>query len=128
VARYIERESRFYREWAIAYPPTPASTRLIARALRRAGELAQGLAGSTIVRIDMRTRGGRTMIVTTEAERRYEVDNLIADSRLEGHELGPEFLALYERYVRAEISSDQLNALWGEQVAIFLAGCKRYGE
>jgi hypothetical protein len=63
--------------------------------------------------------------MTTEAERRYEIDNLLASNRLEGIELDAEVLALLNRYVVAELSWAQVLELWDVRLAAELATYER---
>lgn len=46
----------------------------------------------------------------TEERRRYSMEDAIANTRIEGHEPSPEFLADCERFVRGEMSGDQVRA------------------
>lgn len=93
--------------------PSPAQRRQLTRAQLTAARLARQVSKPTIVPIDMRARGGQ--MIQTEAERRFEIDNMMADARLEGHEFSDERKALFERYVRAEITSDELTVQWRAQ-------------
>ena len=63
--------------------------------------------------------------MTTEAERRYEIDNLLASNRLEGVEFDAEVLALLNRYVVAELNWAQVLELWDERLAAELATYER---
>ena len=57
------------------------------------------------------------MIVETEAERRYEIDQVIANARLSGGGPSAGVLAIMERFVRGEITAHDM----GLQIDAFTA-------
>ena len=50
------------------------------------------------------------MSEVSEARHRYWMEDAIANTRIEGHEPSPEFLADCERLVRGEMPSDEVGA------------------
>ena len=46
----------------------------------------------------------------SEARRRYEMENAIANTRIAGHVPSPEFLADVERVLRGEMTSEEARA------------------
>jgi hypothetical protein len=57
------------------------------------------------------------VLVETEAERRYEMDQIVASARLEGLETSSAMLALMDRYVRGEIARSDFGRLADEMSA-----------
>ena len=66
--------------------------------------------------------------MTTEAERRYEIDNLIAEDGLEGIKYDDPTLALFERYVSAELTWDEMCVLWNQLADELLKTYERLPE
>ncbi len=52
---------------------------------------------------------GVPMYIETEAERRYEMDQIIASARLEGKAPSPEILQITDKYVRGEITRQEMH-------------------
>ena len=57
------------------------------------------------------------MTESTEQSRREAMTQAIASSRLEGFEPDPEFLALVERYIVGELTTDDLRRILDEMEA-----------
>lgn len=50
------------------------------------------------------------MADSSEARRRYQMEDAIANTRIEGHVPSPEFLADCERFIRGEMTSEEVRA------------------
>ena len=50
------------------------------------------------------------MDASTEQSRRYSMDQALASTRIEGHVPSPEYLADCDRFVRGEMTSDDVRA------------------